>query len=981
MRVARFGSVVLTVCLAVAAQAQEQRSALEGTVRDVSGGVVPGTRVQATSASGVDVATSTDATGHYRFPSIASGEYEIAVNHPGFAPSRVAEIELLLGQNLRVDLTLSAAPLAETIAVVADPPTIDVTQSGRVSTILRDDFTRLPRGRDFISLVPQVTGANIEGRLGGLSIDGAGTPENQYVMDGTDSTGIVLGLPPAMITDFVDQVQVKSGGYSAEHGGATGGVVSVATRSGSDRWSGDAGVYYTSEWLQVQPRGGLNLSPTDLTQLVRVRTREDEFDRWEPGFSIGGPIKVGRAWFFLGYQPSLTATHRTVTFDANGDTRRWTVHSRTHNAIGNVTAQFGPGTRLRVSLSGSPGITDGFLPSAASNPRQNFGVVTRTRALTVSSTFDHLVAGNLLLSARVGQRFQDRNNEGVFQGPRYFFQRPNVGLEGVPPELQQGGGYSSVLSNSEVTRDWLARTTVQVDATWFLGSRGQHALKAGAVLQRIENDLLAGQTGPVVGIFWGEAFADRRGQFGYYTVDGNAVHPDRGSIFQGDVRVDNIALFVQDAWTIRNRVTLNLGLRVENEHVPSYAADPAIPRTAIKFGLADKIAPRAGMAWDVRGDGRWKAFASWGAFYDTMKFHLSQSLFGAGKSLRYWYTLETPDWPSLIRPGCPPACPGTLIEGPLDFAVPANAPGAYYADADLEPFRVQEAVAGVEHALTPSLSVDIRYVHKHIDRAVEDIGSLDAAGNEVYFVGNPGFGRASQTGFGPPLPKAVRDYDALEVNLDRRTKDGWGLRVGYLWSRLFGNYSGLSQSDEFRIAPNFGRDFDHPIMAFDAEGRPVFGLLATDRTHQLKAHAIYELPFAISIGTTARLMSGVPVTRFVRVIPGHNYPVFYAGRHSDGRTPPLSQVDLYVQHEAKLRRGARLQLSANVINLFDQDTAVARFSNELIDTVRTDEEAYFGGVDIQELIAAQRLRRDPRFLLDSGFQPPRETRLAVKVLF
>src|SRR5688500_16483181 len=136
MRRAHVGSLIVAVCLVVPAQAQaqEQRASIEGTVRDGSGGVVPGARVQATSTSGVDVATSTDATGHYRFPSIASGEYEIVVDHPGFAPSRVAAIELLLGQNLRVDLTLSAAPLAETIAVVADAPTIDVTQSGRVTT-------------------------------------------------------------------------------------------------------------------------------------------------------------------------------------------------------------------------------------------------------------------------------------------------------------------------------------------------------------------------------------------------------------------------------------------------------------------------------------------------------------------------------------------------------------------------------------------------------------------------------------------------------------------------------------------------------------------------------------------------------------------------------------------------------------------------------------------------------------------------------
>ena len=93
----------------------------------------------------------------------------------------------------------------------------------------------------------------------------------------------------------------------------------------------------------------------------------------------------------------------------------------------------------------------------------------------------------------------------------------------------------------------------------------------------------------------------------------------------------------------------------------------------INFSFGDKIAPRAGFAWDVKGDGKWKVYGSWGIFYDIMKLELPRGSWGGDKWLEYYYTLDTPDWTSLDDPGCPPACPGRLIRArstsaPLDRA-------------------------------------------------------------------------------------------------------------------------------------------------------------------------------------------------------------------------------------------------------------------------------------------------------------------------
>ena len=502
-------------------------------------------------------------------------------------------------------------------------------------------------------------------------------------------------------------------------------------------------------------------------------------------------------------------------------------------------------------------------------------------------------------------------------------------------------------------------------------------------------DALDGQTGNAINFFWGQSFAGSRGAFGYYRLGSNNFFPNLGSISQGDATVSNLGLFLQDAWTIGSRLTLHLGLRTENEDVPSLSPDPRVPETAIHFGFGDKLAPRVGFAWDATGDGKTKLYGSWGVFYDITKLGLSFS-FGGLSAVAHWYTLDTADIGAIVdNPSCPPACPGSLIQS-VDFVVPINDPDDNRIDPDLEQMRLQEAVLGVEREITPNLSVTARYVHKQVDRAVEDVGTLDAQQSEIYTIGNPGFGRAASFypagGTTPlPFPTALRDYDAFEFGLDKRLSGHWSARLSYTWSRLYGNYSGLAQSDEDgRVSPNVGRNFDYPLMSFDERGQPVYGVLATDRTHQVKANLLFDFRFGTSVGAAFFGASGLPRTRMATFIPGNNFAVMYQGRNSDGRLPFLSQLDLYLQHQLGLGKRIRLTLSANVINAFNQGAATNYYPWELFggQAVDVDEAQFYAtGVDTQALIAEQGLVRDARFLMDSAYQTPRSIRLGVKVGF
>jgi hypothetical protein len=306
-------------------------------------------------------------------------------------------------------------------------------------------------------------------------------------------------------------------------------------------------------------------------------------------------------------------------------------------------------------------------------------------------------------------------------------------------------------------------------------------------------------------------------------------------------------------------------------------------------------------------------------------------------------------------------------------------------DPDLQPMRSREMVLGIEHQWKPNLLLTARYVHKQLDRAVDDIGALDAEGSSVYTIGNPGFGVAEYAYPGVRLPKAAREYDAIELGARRPMTRGWTFSLSYLWSRLYGNYSGLSQSDEDgRVSPNVGRVYDNAFVMFDEKARPVLGPLATDRPHQFKGLVIYDTPFRLSAGVFQFVGSGVPVTREVAVVPAGYFPVMYRGRLSDGRTPTLSQTDIYVQQELQVWRGTRLAVGLSVTNLFDQAAVMSAFPGETEQGYAIDvsEDDFFAGrFDVTQSMAAQGISTDARFLMPYAYQAPRTARVMLRWIF
>ncbi len=943
--------------------AQEVYGSIQGKVEDAQGAAVVGATVELVTEQRTRTAT-TDSEGTYQFLNVTPGMYKVQVSASGFGTKYRESVPVELGRTLQVNFEVAAALQGEQVTVTAsDEPLVDVSSTKVATNITEQEFAVIPKTLNFGSVINVAPGVRQEDKSAGFTVDGASGAENVFILDGVEVTRVEdgqLGRSKNIPFDFVREVQVKSAGYEAEYGGATGGVINVVTRSGQNDFHGEVRFDFELDNLRAKPNQILEVNPVN-----NFESRyyfNDNFkpnDRlFAPAFNLGGPIVKDKLWFYGSYAPQferITQNLNLVSYDGNGNrnvlgSRELTRDRKYEYYFGRI--DYSPFQKLQVyaSFIGSPTKTEGQLiglndagigtsettsRTTFDDPRHAFkGGYTPSWNFATAGTYS--ITDSLILSVRGGRTYL--NDKGGSYDVPIGTPLYNVVIPCTPdlgfncPNGTTSPGLPIIQNNFAALFNITTRDNFNIDGTYVTRVFGQqHIFKGGYQLNRLANRVDEGQQGGLINLYFGAPFAGQEGQFGYYRVT------DFGT--KGDVSSRNQSIFVQDAWQIHPRVTLNLGLRFENEYLPTFPIDatfhPTIdpeqlasaPSKPINFGWGDKIAPRIGAAWDVFGDARLKLYGSFSRYYDTMKYELPRGSFGGDRFLRSWYTLDTLDFTSLTLTNRP----GTLIQGPIDFRVPSSLqplageqPGI---DPDLEPTQMHEITVGGDYAFASNLLFGVRFTRKELDRTIEDVGRHDAEGNEIYTIGNPGYGVTQDTTFFGPIaaPKAVREYTGLEFRLDKRFSNNWYANVTYLWSKLYGNYTGLASADEVtfatgqgRSSPNVNRYWDFPTLLFDADGNETLGRLPTDRPHTFKAYASYQFNYwnmQTDVGGAQFVYSGTPVTTRVETLFAEHIAF---GRGDLGRTEAFSQTDLLVTHRWKVTERVALKFTLNVLNLWDE---------------------------------------------------------------
>jgi len=1039
------------------AVAQEQGGSIQGVVKDSSGAVLPGVTVEVKVAATGAVSTAiTDGEGVYRFPALPPGTYEVTAALQGFSTAKTGNVKLALGQLLKLDMALSVGSLTESVQVTGEAPLIDVKQNASFSTVSQEAIERIPKGRDFTSVIATAPGAQQESKAGGeAQIDGASGSENRFIIDGMDTTNMQTGVSgKTMLVDFIQEVQVKSSGYNAEFGGATGGVISAITKSGSNSFRGSLGGYYQSDkfYGERRPFHSYNSWDANLPE-QGLKSFQSPWLYLSPVADLGGPVIKDRLWFYAGmaYTVNNYSYDATLLTDPSLTKRHFEQKNKAYYPNYNLTAQLGNNLRVRFSGSHQVNSTRGALPAMYPEGRPYLGSTTGSNAYLAplagksvfgysSSTFDKLADGSINQAAYdrrwVGSGADSNNtvlslNTDWVVAPTFFvnmtagYYRANnttpesgvgdsivhsfvtynngdsymqsQGYPTVPANFQQAAGFADNVSSRRYVRNIYDRIYANANATYFKSLAGQHVFKVGGRFEQFGNDIFNAPAKGVVNFVWGQPriALDGRvvsGKYGHYYVN------QTGTV--GKVTSNNFSFWLQDSWSVNSKLTINAGVRAENETVPSYKK--TADAIDIKFGFADKIAPRLGFAYDVKGDGKWKAYGSFGLFYDITKLELPRGAFGGDHWINYYWTLDTYDWTSINCGEGRSGCPGTFIEEwdarhssnqpDPDLAKYFNRPGMTGIDPAMKPVQSGEMTFGVDHELTPTMSMSFRYVHKWLTRTIEDVGLILPDVGEIYIIANPGFGYTEVMNTEYPsykTPKAQRDYDSVEARLRKRFSNRWQAELSYTWSRLYGNYGGLASSDENgRTSPNINRYYDALYMSYDKNNDPVYGLLPTDRPHVVKFQGTYDLPWGTTLGVFGIVESGLPQTSQITWL---GYPVYYNGRNDLGRTPIYKNLDLNLQHDFRLGGNRRLSLAVNATNVLDLKTPIGYYTTSPWRSgVNPPDSTFYGGpwdpvAEVNKVrVTANNpnaIRNSDWYKVEDSFQSRREFRLQAKFSF
>ena len=895
-------------------------------------------------------------------------------------------------------------------------------------------------------------GSGSNGNAFGYSIAGGADSENSYLVEGQETAELIGGYSHTNVPfDFIDEMVMDTSGIQAEHGGALGGVINVIMHKGSNTVHGAAWIMFNKAGMNGSPRAQPRYDPngtfnanTDVAWQQYQPKRYHTSDVF-PGFRIGLPLVKDKVFLFGAFSPEWSNEERSFTYNpafasfagdifpgASGtrsfgqNTQTYYINLRVDAAVGSRVHLFGSVLDQGQHQSGET-LPNGddvhglYNPSDSINPigfEHSLGYAAPNSTYNVG--LDYTASSNVVFTSRLGYFFANYHDLGypttgnIFNWYGTGVGQTQYGLTcggksqpacaALPSDLQEPNGYFNQPNSQTYTIfDADKRTQFDQDVAFYKsGWGGTHNIKIGYQLMKSNNNIYQRWPAPEIELFPGstESYSPAghtgsvncaavaktnsvgacAGTYGYVIIS------DYGT--QGQATSYDHAFFGQDSWTIGKGLTINYGLRVEKENVPSENNAAGLPTNPITFGWNDKVAPRFGFAWDPKQDGKSKIFGSYGSFTDTMKLNVAIGSFGG----QYWqncaYALST-DPLSNVAPVfdassryCYPdpadANFGGATPAGLTFLESLNNRGTEGVVNGLKPYRQHESVLGYDYQINPTLAFEARWDRRRLDSVIEDAALFDSSGNEIFTIINPGFGTnavnatcatggvSPYTGHTylacPPDPKAARSYDGLEFRLDKRIGNHWSGLLSYTYSSFRGNYNGLTSSDEAdggggRNAPNNSRAFDETYFSFNAYGQSDGGKLPLDRPNAIKGYAYYTFDEGKTMNTTFGLFqdaySGTAQNSFLDVgysiAGGGNFGQFAVYPEGRGkwvdvsqnastgvvtvgnsyvkRTPWFTQTDLNVKQTYKIKGTQEVSFDATFTNALNQHEVVAYYGS------------------------------------------------------
>jgi hypothetical protein len=866
----------LIVPVSLTAQARLTGSDLYGTALDPSGQAVAGATVTITNVETNQTRTVvTDDQGHYRAAALPPGRYRITAEANGFADT-VREVGLQLGQGVRIDLPLAIAGTKEEVVVVGAAPVVDASHTAVSSVVGQEQIESLPINlRNFLSfsiITPGVTNDRTPQQgasaTSGLSFGGQRARSNNIMVDGLDNNDPIVGAVRATFSqEAIREFQVLTNSYSAEFGKASGGVVNIVTKSGTNELKGNAFVYGRDESLNAKD----HFEKEDVFGNP-VNRDKAPFSQYQWGGTLGGPIRKDRTFFFLSFEKVDIEANNFVNIDATAANvlraagfpvalGNVPYNFDTTELLGKIDHQWGPNHYFVLRGNYSDTTNENIEPFGGITARSRGAVQLRTD-WSVSASQTDIMSARWVNEARIQFAREDQMIQSL---------DPNCGGECIGND--QGGptleltGVASVGRQRFTPQPRLNERIQLLDTVSYFS--GNHAMKAGLEFNYINTKqtalplhfggryIFASLPGTVLALVGLPPRAAPVTPVEAVALGLPAAYVQGYGAVGASYKDTDFSLFLQDDWKISSRFTLKAGVRYQRQE-PYDDIDYTVSNlggTSLTYQYPNdnnNIAPRVALAFDPGGNGRTSIHAAYGIFYDNQIIAIPQigaGINGAADGVR---TLVL-RFPASIAPWRAPGHKIPEPTTPYPSLVIAPDPG-------IETPYAHQAAVGFDHALGRDVSVAANFVYV---RGKHQLGTIDynpvipALGtgrrpNDRNGIAGTSASILQYTSFGDTW------YKGLTLSVNKRLSDNYQFMVSYTLSKAEDNSTDFQSA--FIVQDNgLGRNAADPTglpLNFNPDSER--GPATHDQRHRFVLSGLYQLPWDMQLSTISTFASGRP---------------------------------------------------------------------------------------------------------------------------